>query len=444
MIAVRWRALKFLVVLATGGLVAAACGEGAEPPDDGFVEVLRVPAAAARELDLLFVVDDAPGTDQLPLARAMPQFVDALFLAVPNLHAGVITTDLGATGSADAENPRPAIGIPGGGGCFGQGGDGRIREGFGVDGTFLVDEDDGMGGRTRNYLQGGLLSDQLGQMMFTGGSGCLFAQPFAAVHRALLPVINPGFLRPDAALAIVHFGPADDCSIRNPDFFDEDEDSPLGPVLPFRCTRFGVECDELIDYPGAKHGCRPRVGSPYLEDVDQTIGFLRGLKADPSRVTVSAIAGPHFPFVVELSHGTSAGFQPELLPSCTWDASSADNTALPPVRIASLVHAFGSAGTLSSICEPELERQVERVATVINRSLGVACFDPARLGDTSPEPGVQPACEALDVIGDTTLPVPHALVADDDACAPGLLRMQLARTGPAPVGAHVQLRCRSR
>ena len=72
--------------------------------------------------------------------------------------------------------------------CFARGSDGRLlRAGLGgcraVDGAFLIDAPDPAGDRRRNYR--GSIGDALACMAEVGDHGCGFAQPFAALERAL-------------------------------------------------------------------------------------------------------------------------------------------------------------------------------------------------------------------------------------------------------------------
>ena len=86
-----------------------------------------------------------------------------------------------------------------------------------------------------------------------GESGCGFKHQFAAILRALgadghpAPAENQGFLRPEAALAIVMLTNEDDCSASpGVPLFDTGSNlnmaSQLGPPTHFRCNEFGHLC----------------------------------------------------------------------------------------------------------------------------------------------------------------------------------------------------------
>ena len=86
-----------------------------------------------------------------------------------------------------------------------------------------------------------------------GENGCGFEHQLGAVARALgadgarAPVENDGFLRPDAALAIVLVSDEDDCSapVTSP-LYDAVQNltlaSAMGPPSSFRCSEFGHLC----------------------------------------------------------------------------------------------------------------------------------------------------------------------------------------------------------
>jgi hypothetical protein len=168
----------------------AACGDDAPPlfADPPKVEVATFPAAPARQLDLLFVIDDSTGMDgpQRALAEQLPVLFGHLAVlpgGLPDLHIGVTTTDLGTTGSGDPETPGPAIGTAGSGGCAGSGKDGAlVANGAPITGAYVIDEAAGID-RERNYT--GELADVVSTMLKVGAGGCGFEQPLHAVRRAL-------------------------------------------------------------------------------------------------------------------------------------------------------------------------------------------------------------------------------------------------------------------
>src|SRR5689334_17316909 len=126
-----------------GVAIAGACGlalgagacssDGGMRPDnpmDGRTTVVELPATVNRDLDLLFLVDDSPSMldKQQNLVNNFPTFIDQLQRTpggLPNLHIGVVTSDMGTKASGSA-TPGPAIGQIGNGGCSGTGKNGAL------------------------------------------------------------------------------------------------------------------------------------------------------------------------------------------------------------------------------------------------------------------------------------------------------------------------------
>ncbi|HLL24836.1 MAG TPA: hypothetical protein VK427_22035, partial [Kofleriaceae bacterium] len=277
-------------------LLGACGGGGTMSGDAGDTRqvVATVRATANRDIDILFVIDDSRSMAgrQAKLAASiggLGRLVDAQG-RLPNLHIGVITTDMGTTGSGVGA-PGPQVGTIGEGGCALAGKDGVLQmKTPGVTGNFLRDIAQPNGTRMRNYT--GNLEAVLGDMVTTGGIGCAFEQPLHAMKRALTPrPTNAGFLRPTAALGIFFLTDEDDCSARDPELFAPSE-AKLGPVDSFRCTRYGVFCaqggttpDEMMQV-GTKGSCMPSTTSTLLDDVATYRDFLLSLKPDPSQITL--------------------------------------------------------------------------------------------------------------------------------------------------------------
>jgi len=274
--------------------LAAAC-ETATPRPNILPEPFPMTAQEPmRDVDLIFVVDTSLSMvdKQAQLRANFPRLVarlQAISGGLPNLHLGVITPDLG-TGLQD---------IPG---CSAEGEAGLFRKGLNDDCAnpghhYIVDVEprgcdiqkvsigpttscpahdctqancereafdaghqtfsepagltlaiDGQGcPRCRNY-DGETLSEVFSCVADVGIHGCGFEQPLEALHRALTTSAphNAGFLRPDAMLAVVFITDEDDCSVENQDLFDPvgDLNSPLGMLTSYRCTEFGIICNE--------------------------------------------------------------------------------------------------------------------------------------------------------------------------------------------------------
>lgn len=402
--------LQTLAFTCLPSLVAAGAGcFGSDGPDQppGYTVVLETSAIPTVDLDLLFVIDNSPSMadKQARLAADLPALINELTLAshaLPNLHVGMVTTDMGtkATGSA---TPGPAIGTPGQAGCS-LSGDNGVMQTFGapVTGAFLRDVASD-GARTRNYT--GTLADVLGTMVTgVGTSGCGFEQPLHAMKRALEGnVANTGFLRDSATLGVVFLTDEDDCTASSTTLFGPTSPA-LGSLSSFRCTRFGVTCSgggatpDEMNVAGSKTGCRASTNADYLEPVEPFRDFLVDLKGGvASRIAVASISGAPTPVIVEMQTPPQGGAQePALAPSC---GSGLPLTAAPAVRIQTFLDLFPTSSSAASICDPTYDTSLRAIARRLNQSLGSTCLERG-LPDLSPgEPGTQSSCIVEDIVG---------------------------------------------
>jgi hypothetical protein len=299
------------------------------------------------------VIDNSARTDraQSTLTATFPAFKAVLANApggLPDLHIGVISSNMGAGGNV----------IPG---CASD--DGQLQHQARIDGctppagAFIADEVDALGARVQNYS--GTIEDTFRCIATLGTGGCGFEQHLASLERALDPtnLANAGFLRPDAHLAVIILADEDDCSASDPTtLFSDPGTSALGPRESFRCTEFGITCNEgSPSHSSARSytGCRPRTDSPYVVDPQRYVELLKGLKCDPSKVFVSGILGNPEPVVTRLS-GTSA----RLEPSCS---NVATGTADPTVRLSWLLGQLPGSVS-SSICSDGFSAGLQQIA----------------------------------------------------------------------------------
>lgn len=329
----------------------------------------RVTVKPARDLDILYVFDDSfdrgsydKMASQLDVLQSRLQEVDG---QLPNLHVGVVTTDLGTRGANDSL-ARPAVQS-----CAGDGNAARLVSfGAGIPSRGYLEDLRGPNGtRVRNYDSGDL-GRELGRLTNpaagTANTGCDFVQPLEAMRRALDPATNPDFIRPGALLSVVFLTNADDCSFARGALLDP-ADASLGPMSTFRCVEQGVVCDEPDPRaPGIRTNCRPREGSPFMVDVSEYRKFLEQYKADPRDVMVSAVVGARDPFEVR-----DIGV-PWVDTSCEGPAGSAK----PAVRIGSLVDSLG--GVIVDACTQESAYE-KITAPIVNRQR--TCFPNLRRDD---------------------------------------------------------------
>ncbi|HEX7701766.1 MAG TPA: hypothetical protein VF403_13605 [Kofleriaceae bacterium] len=418
-------------------------------------EVATIPSIVNRDLDVLFMIDDSPSMadKQTSLLASFPKMMDQLESlegGLPNVHIGVATSDLGAVGTNGVVAPQ--IGATGEGGCAGHGDDGRLQyaNATGLTGTFIDDIDDGAGGRTRNYT--GELRDVFTSIANVGENGCGFEQTLGAMQHALDPanVANAGFIRPLANLAIVILSDEDDCTASDTTSLLTVDTTVLGPLQSFRCTRYGVTCDDggtttdAMNTIGTKSGCHTNAGSPNVASVQPIIDFVKDLKDDPSQVMVAAIVGNPDPVQIELrAPPGSTSAIPALAHSCQYTGTDGSlEVADPAVRTAQFVSAFDNRGALTSVCDADLSLPLENIGLRAKQLMGDPCIPIALAHPASP------SC----VVTDGTAPIPACdtttgdcwrIVSDTFRCAqsPNQLRVEIVRATTPTQQRYAHVKC---
>lgn len=370
------------------------------------------------KIDILFVLDDWTSTSEIQqkLYDQLPLFLNVLTAptAPLNLHIAVVTADMGAPGDATA--------------CAGQGDDGALQNtptgsclgtNLTAGATYLAD--DGQG--NTNFTSP--IGDVLQCISLVGGAGCGFAQPLAAMEHALgadnvvggvptPPATNAGFLRPDAALAVIFLLNQDDCSapagtqIFSLDGGQQNLTNPLGPLQHYRCNQWGHLCKDPTATDPTAHTMPPlkppldaqgAASNPTLnlldcKDNDQGTGLLtpvsrfvddiRALKPAPDRqIFVAGIVAPPSPYAVAWvpatgGQNTQPGeLWPEIMHSCgaaggddvnplaqilTRDGSFGD----PAVRVAQFVESFPQSAVIS-VCQASYAASMMSIATTIGQ-----------------------------------------------------------------------------
>jgi hypothetical protein len=376
-------------------------------PQQGRVEYKDIPVTVNRNIDILFVIDDSPSMldKQTNLKNNFPNFINVLNTiegGLPNVHLGVVSSDLGTKGAEDAQ-AGPGIGS-GPGSCSGNGKSGNLQTNMStlVSGTFISDVLNNDGTRTTNYT--GSLANAFSAIASLGASGCGFEQHLEAAKRALNNnPANAGFLRPNAFLALVFIQDEDDCSIAKSTLLGSDT-ATLGPLQSFRCNRFGHVCAQggadpnAMNTVGPKGGCTSAPTSQYLTKVSDYVTFFKGLKSDPSNVIVAAIAGPTTPYEVELRTPPGGGSAiPAVAHSCTYNGANGPEVADPSVRLKELLDQFPNRSTFSTICQQDLSGALIQIAQLLKTVIGSPCID-GKLADVDPmTAGAQYDCSVSDV-----------------------------------------------
>lgn len=335
---------------------------------------------AARALDLLFMIDNSQSMAvmQQKLAEKLPQFMDVLKGipgGLPDLHVAVISSSLGAGIFSNVPGCAPD-GLGDQTGSF-QGA--TVCNALHPGQKFIS---------TANGINNfdGDISAVFACMAMLGDRGCGFEHQFESTRVALQRAMDPadpdnaGFLRPNAALAIVMLTNEDDCSApADSDLFDPTQQllsDRYGGLNSYRCNQFGHLCGGISppSSPGnyTLTGCTSAEESGRLTTVKGFVTFLKGLKSqDPAKLLVAALAGPAEPYSVEpqtFQLGTGATeVQPAVVHSCT---RSPVEYADPAVRIKAWTDSFGDNGIFESICPADFGPALKRIADGISRMVG--------------------------------------------------------------------------
>jgi hypothetical protein len=385
-----------------------------------------------RNIDIVFMIDDSSSMTPLQnkLAANFPVFMNVLKglpRGLPNVHIGVVSSSMGAGRNPSVDH------CPQGGdrGVFHAAALGpTCAQGSLNPGQSFISSANGV----TNYT--GDIADVFSCIAPLGDGGCGFEHQFASVLRALgadgqpPPPENAGFLRPDAYLMVVLITNEDDCSAP-PDsaLFDSSSalvSDPFGPLQSYRCNEFGHTCGGHAP-PRTPAGPTDLTGTCMsAEDgrllrVADVVAALKKLKADPTKVFVSAIAGPPDPYVVDVvpAELPDVSMWPVVDHSCTQKEPDGSVTyGDPSIRIAEWVKAFGQNGVFETICAGSFAPALERVAEETRDIFDAGCVQ-GKVLDTSGAVwtgSTTPDCAVIDhatndqgVEVDTVLP----------PCAPG-------------------------
>jgi hypothetical protein len=431
-------------------------------PEQGRVEYKDIPVTVNRDIDILFVVDNSKSMadKQTNLAANFDDFINVLQTipgGLPNVHIGVVSSDMGAKATQDAT---PASGVSG---CNGSGDDGKLRTNPSVTGAFLSDSDSGTGTRIKNYT--GDLATVFGQIAKVGDTGCGFEQHLESMKRALTNPVNSGFLRPEAYLAVIFIADEDDCSIARTAMLGP-ESAALGTLQSFRCTRFGVTCNEggattdAMKQVGSKGQCHPNESSQYLESVQSYVDFLKGLKpAEKKMVIVAGIMGTTDPFQVEMRPPPGQTTpEPALAHSCSYTGANGLEVADPPTRLRFFIDQFGDRSTFTTICQPNLSDGLSQIAGLLRSVVGDPCIQGTLADVDKQTDGPQYECAVSDVTepntpraretiipacnaGITNKPCWHIIADAEECAADDHLMLKIERNQDPPADTHVIANC---
>jgi len=356
-------------------------------PEQGRVETKDIPVNFNRNVDILFIIDDSPSMadKQKNLGDNFPNFINVLNTiqgGLPDVHIGVITSDMGTNAEGDAA-PGPSIGQIGNGGCSGTGKNGNLQTyGAPVTGVFISDIKQMDGSRQTNYT--GNLADVFKQMATgAGAGGCGFEQHLAAAKHALNNnPANAGFVRADAFLALIFIADEDDCSLQHSNLLSASDQS-LGALQSFRCTRFGITCDiggqtpDQMNQVGTKDQCHSNDNSQFLAKTQDFVNFVKGLKADPKKIIVAGVMGNLEPVQTELRAPPGGGTAIQALAhSCSYiGPTGLPEVADPPIRIKFFLDQFPDRTTFTTVCQTDLSGGLQQIGQLLKVALGDPCIN---------------------------------------------------------------------
>jgi hypothetical protein len=426
----------------------AACNEhtfaAPYPASEGETDQY-VPTSINRKVDVLFMIDNSLSMQQEQdnLARNFPAFISLLRNiegGLPDLHIGVVTSDLGAGPSAES-----GCRVGGLAGAF-QGWD----KSCGLDqGHRFIEASDGE--RTRNYQ--GQLEKVFACMAQVGTSGCGYEHQLASTVKALTAPENAGFLRDDAYLQLILITDEDDCSADpSSDLFTMSfpDEEPS-----YRCARAGHLCqgrppgDAELNVPLSD--CQPSENGA-LTNVSRFVEQIRALKKDPKKILVSGIFGWPTSGADTYRVGRGEHGHWDYLSAC----QSENGDATAALRIKQFVDAFGpNHSAIQSICAGDFRPALTGIAGDLIAHIHPLCLAQPPV-DTSPDPGVQADCVVSEVVpgagGDRKTDLPHCqetspfpcwqLEATDAVnCPASHQQVVIKRNAPPPAESQIAIKC---
>ena len=446
-------------------------------PETTRTEMGTFQQAINLQVDIVFMIDNSSSMIPLQqeLASQFPSFMNVLLAlpgGLPDVHIGVVTSDLGAGQYSETDIP----------GC---------RPG-GDQGVFQSAPKDTAGACTRGMLNAGQnfiigsnvagsgnftgdIADAFSCIALVGDQGCGFEHQMASVLRALgadgmpAPAQNANFLRANAYLAVVLITNEDDCSAPpNSTLFDPTSQlvsDPLGPLQSYRCNEYGHLCggqppprmspnNANVDLTGT---CVSNENGPLIKVAD-VVTKLKGLKADPSKVLVAAIAAPPMPYVVEFSapQVPDPHEWPDVKHSCLGGGTGPNMIyGDPAIRINQWVQAFGTKGVFENICANSLSPALNLIGQEVSQVISAPCVD-GKVLTTMGTGGTRPDCSVTDhsfndqnmeidtpvsACSDNNNTAPCWSLAADPACPNGSLMSFKRPAGPPPTDLNSSVEC---
>jgi hypothetical protein len=449
----RWRVLRWLIAAPALPLVVWACSahplEAPQPlPEqqtDQYYEVNPV-----REVDIVFMIDNSPSMreEQENLGRNFPAFMNELKKiegGLPNVHIGIVSSDLGA-------GPNPLMGSA----CIRPGGDRGIfqaKPGCGLDAAskFIISSNNDT---MKNFT--GDISQVFSCMAQLGTDGCGFEHQLQATRVALYEGTTPenkGFLRENAFLAIILITDEDDCSADfNSNLFDLNDPVYAGTRASFRCAHTGHVCNNtqppIMTYSAPYESCKPNDNGRLIK-VQEFVDSIKALKRRPDQILVSGIFGLPNNATGALYRYGMVDTDIDFLPICD---VAGQGVAYGGIRLKAFVDSFPDSAFFS-ICSADFTPAMRQIGEKLRARLGNPCIT-APVVDTKPEPGVQPDCQVIDRVPmgagyqDQALPqcgsgaTPCWTLATDANCGQSGFKISVDRAGKLPPpGTQQAIKC---
>jgi hypothetical protein len=187
-----------------------------------------------------------------------------------------------------------------------------------------------------------------------GTNGCGFEQPLAAMDKALTVHARPGgpnegFLRGDAALAIVVLSDENDCSTEDTTIFDPAAPPAAGP-LPLRCFTLADRLTVADHFANALNTLKP--------DGRFAVGLMVGVP--PAVRACNATGDAIAPCLAEPSMAeTIDPGTGNVRPVCE---SLPDTRAFPGLRFVQFARLLGRNAFVQSICDPRFVTFFQQLA----------------------------------------------------------------------------------
>jgi hypothetical protein len=381
--------------------------------------------AINRNIDIIFEIDNSVSMapEQANLVANFPVFINVLKNlpgGLPNVHIGVVTSDMGAGAFTSSVN---GCEKPDNGNFVDQ-----VRAAtdpicatakLNAGQHFIVSAS---AGSQNNFA--GDITDVFRCIAQVGTTGCGFEDHLEAVRAALgdptadpahdipvrpVPPNNAGFLRPDAYLAVIYITNEEECST-SPDNVLYDvtpgSDATLGP-LTTRCFGHTDVCDgqPVVNYVQAGNPMGPFQSCVPDETTFATdpkhgpipvqfyVDHLKKQKADTTKILLSGIIAPSGPYSLVTIPDGHGGMVMAQGNSCT---GAAGVFGQPTPRWTKFFAAFAPPQVVTtSICDQSFAAAMQRIAEQLGRLLGAPCIDGTVLDVMGPK-GPRPDCTVVD------------------------------------------------